>query len=79
MSACMSDTVCTIPIFFLFTAVNTFVLLGFSDYVSWSFKKKKKKSLNQIIKKIADTIIGKNAALLMYILMIPAREFINIK
>lgn len=42
-------------------------------------KKRKKKSLNQIIKKIADTIIGKNAALLMYILMIPAREFINIK
>lgn len=41
--------------------------------------KKRKKSLNQIIKKIADTIIGKNAALLMYILMIPAREFINIK
>lgn len=41
--------------------------------------KKKKKKPQPDNQKIADTIIGKNAALLMYILMIPAREFINIK
>ena len=56
----MSDTVCTIQK--KFTAVNTFFLLGFSNYVSffaiWSLKKKNKQK-KQKKKKIADTIGGK--------------------
>lgn len=67
------------PNFFSFYCCKHFCFTWFLWLCVLKFQKKEKKSLNQIIKKIADTIIGKNAALLMYILMIPAREFINIK
>lgn len=40
ISACMSDTVCTIPKKKKITAVNTFILLGFSDYVLLTLEKK---------------------------------------
>lgn len=78
----MSDTVCTIPK--KITAVNTFILLGFSDYVSRLAFRSFKRRLNQIIKtkkKLTQSEGEKKESVyLSYILMIPAREFIlNIK
>lgn len=75
----MSDTVCTIPKKKKkITAVNTFILLGFSDYVLLTLEIKKEPNNQE--KKIADTIRRKtNSAHLTYKLMIPAREFIHIK
>lgn len=64
-----------------FAAVNTSILLGFSDYVFCLTFSKKGQPNNQ--NKVADTIKRgekKKSAHLTYKLMIPAREFIlNIK